>query len=123
MLGTLYCHDIFPGQAPEGSLFLRAMVGGARAPEAAALDDNELEASVRGSLNRVLGADPDPDRVWIVRWEKGISQYTIGHLDRVAAAEDAARGAGVELAGSPYRGVSVNDCIRQARAAALRLSA
>lgn len=123
LLGTLYCHDIFPGQAPEGSLLLRAMVGGARAPEAAGLDDEALEASVRGSLNRVLGADPDPDRVWIVRWEKGISQYTIGHLDRVAAAEDAARGAGIELAGSPYRGVSVNDCIKQARAAALRLSA
>ncbi len=121
LLGTLYCHDIFPGQAPEGSLFLRAMVGGARAPEAVALDDDALVASVRRSLGRIFGADPDPDRVWIVRWERGISQYTVGHLDRVTAAENAARCAGVELAGSPYRGVSVNDCIKQARAAARRL--
>ncbi len=123
LLGTLYCHDIFPGQSPEGSLLLRAMVGGARAPKAVALDDDALLASVRGSLGRVFGADPDPDRVWIVRWERGISQYTVGHLDRVAAAENAARDAGVDLAGSPYRGVSVNDCIKQARAAARRLSA
>jgi oxygen-dependent protoporphyrinogen oxidase len=122
LLGTLYCHDIFPGQAPDGSLFLRAMVGGARSPEAVGLDDDALTNRVRASLARVFGTDPDPDRVWIVRWEQGISQYTVGHLDRVAAAEAAARTAGIELAGSPYRGVSVNDCIKQARAAAARLA-
>ena len=122
LLGTLYCHDIFPGQAPDGSLFLRAMVGGARSPDAVGLDDDALLDRVRGSLAKVFGSDPEPDRVWIVRWEQGISQYTVGHLDRVAAAETAAREAGVELAGSPYRGVSVNDCIKQARAAAARLA-
>jgi oxygen-dependent protoporphyrinogen oxidase len=98
------------------------MVGGARSPEAVGLDDDALTNRVRASLARVFGTDPDPDRVWIVRWEQGISQYTVGHLDRVAAAEAAARTAGIELAGSPYRGVSVNDCIKQARAAAARLA-
>jgi len=122
LLGTLYCHDIFPGQAPDGWLFLRAMVGGARSPAAVGLNDDRLLDRVRTSLARVFGADPDPDRVWIVRWEQGISQYTVGHLDRVAAAEAAAGDAGIELAGSPYRGVSVNDCITQARAAATRLA-
>jgi len=122
LLGTLYCHDIFPGQAPDGWLFLRAMVGGARSPDAVGLDDDGLLDRVRASLAMVFGADPEPDRVWIVRWEQGISQYTVGHLDRVAAAEAAARDAGIELAGSPYRGVSVNDCIKQARAAAARLA-
>ena len=122
MLGTLFCHDIFPGQAPDGSLFLRAMVGGARSPDAVGLNDHRLLHRVRASLKKVLGADPEPDRVWIVRWEQGISQYTIGHLDRVAEAEAATRDAGIELAGSPYRGVSVNDCIKQARAAAARLA-
>ncbi len=122
LLGTLYCHDIFPGQAPAGSLFLRAMVGGAKAPAAVDLDDDHLLDHVRSSLARVLGADPEPDRVWIVRWEHGISQYTVGHLGRVGEAEAAATAAGIELAGSPYRGVSVNDCIKQARAAAARLA-
>jgi len=122
LLGTLYCHDIFPGQAPDDSLFLRAMVGGARSPEAVGLDDDGLTSRVRASLARVFGTDPNPDRVWIVRWEQGISQYTVGHLERVAAAKAAAGDAGIELAGSPYRGVSVNDCIKQARAAAARLA-
>jgi oxygen-dependent protoporphyrinogen oxidase len=122
LLGTLYCHDIFPRQAPSSSIFLRAMVGGARSPDSVGLDDDALLDRVRGSLSRVFGADPEPDRVWIVRWERGISQYTVGHLDRVASAEAAAGEAGIELAGSPYRGVSVNDCIKQARAAAARLA-
>lgn len=122
LLGTLYCHDIFPGQAPRHSLLLRAMVGGAREPDAAALEDDALVSRVRSGLADVFGADPEPDRVWIVRWERGISQYAVGHLDRVSAAEEATAEAGIELAGSPYRGVSVNDCIKQARAAAQRLA-
>jgi len=122
LLGTLYCHDIFPGQAPSGSLFLRAMVGGARQPEAVKNEDDVLLKQVRSSLERVLGANPEPNRAWVIRWEHGIAQYTVGHLDRVAAVEAAAANAGIDLAGSPYRGVSVNDCIKQARAAATRLA-
>jgi oxygen-dependent protoporphyrinogen oxidase len=122
ILGTLYCHDIFPGQAPKGSLLLRVMVGGARSPDLADLADGRLLAEVRGSLARVLGGNPEPDHSWIVRWPRGISQYTVGHLDRVTTAEEAAREAGLELAGSSYRGVSVNDCIKQARRAAARVA-
>ena len=122
ILGTLYCHSIFPGQAPEGSIFLRTMLGGAREPDQAQLDDDGLLRTVRAAHSRIFGRDPEPDRVWIARWAEGISQYTVGHLDRVDAAERAARAVGVELAGSPYRGVSVNDCIKQARQAARRLA-
>ncbi len=122
ILGTLFCHAIFPGQAPEGSLFLRTMLGGARDPAAPDLSDEALLARSRAALAGVLGRDPDPDRRWIVRWAEGITQYTVGHLNRVENAEAAAAAAGVVLAGSPYRGVSVNDCIRQARAAARRLA-
>jgi oxygen-dependent protoporphyrinogen oxidase len=122
ILGTLFCHAIFPGQAPSGRAFLRTMVGGAREPEAAGLSDEELLSRVRAAHARVLGADPEPARFWVVRWPEGISQYTVGHLQRVATAESAAHDVGLELAGSPYRGVSVNDCITQARAAAGRIA-
>lgn len=122
ILGTLYCHDIFRDHSPADGLFLRTMIGGARDPAAVDLDDRRILDRTRLALRTVLGADPDPDLFWIGRWQEGISQYTIGHLDRVTAAEAAAVAAGVELAGSPYRGVSVNDCIRQARAAARRIA-
>lgn len=123
ILGTLFCHAIFPRQAPAGRVLLRTMVGGAREPAAAALDDDTVVARVRAAHARVLGGDPAPDRIWLARWPEAISQYEIGHLARAAAAEEAVRAAGLELAGSPLRGVSVNDCIRQARRAAERLAA
>ncbi len=123
ILGTLFCHAIFPGQAPAGTLFLRTMLGGAREPAACALDDAATVARTRAALARVYGHDPEPSEVWVVRWAEGISQYTVGHLDRVGTVEGALRPLGLDVAGSPYRGVSVNDCIRQARAAAARLVA
>jgi oxygen-dependent protoporphyrinogen oxidase len=121
-LGTLFCHDIFAVHAPTGGLFLRTMLGGARDPAVLELDDDALVERTRAVLSTVLGSDPDPDHAWVVRWSEGISQYTVGHLDRVRRAEAAAAAVGVELAGSPYRGVSVNDCIRSSRAAAGRLA-
>lgn len=123
ILGTLFCHSIFRGQAPPGRVLLRTMVGGARDPEGAALSDDRLEERVGGALGRVLGAPADARQRWIVRWPEGIAQYTLGHLDRVAGVEAAAAAVGLEVAGSPYRGVSVNDCIRQAREAARRIAA
>lgn len=122
VLGTLFCHAIFPGQAPPDSVFLRTMIGGAREPAAAGLDDHELVDRVRSAHRRLLGADPEPTHAWVVRWDEGISQYTVGHLDRVERAEAAARAVGIELAGSTMRGVSVNDCIKQGRAAARRIA-
>lgn len=122
ILGTLFCHSIFRGHAPEGHLLLRTMVGGAREPEIAHLDDDALLAQVRRAHATLLGADPEPERVWIVRWPEAIAQYTIGHLERVARAEAAARTAGVHLTGSAYRGVSVNDCIANARRLAADLA-
>ncbi len=122
ILGCLYCHDIFPGQAPPGRLLFRTMLGGARQPEMAALDDTGLVEHSMGVLRRILHLDAPPERQWIFRWERGIAQYTLGHLDRVRAAEAATAGTGVHLAGSSYRGVSVNDCIKHARATATRVA-
>ncbi len=122
ILGCLYCHSIFPDQAPPGHLLLRTMLGGARDPDVLELDDDGLLARVDGALRRYLGRAPSADRTWIVRHPAGITQYNLGHLARVEAIESATRAADLEVTGSSYRGVSVNDCIRQARAAAGRLA-
>ncbi len=123
ILGCLYCHSIFPGQAPPGRVLLRTMLGGARDPRVLELDDDGLLGRVQEALHRYLGRAPEPDTTWIVRHPAGIAQYTLGHLDRVEAIEQATRAGGLEVTGSSYRGVSVNDCIRQARAAAVRIAA
>jgi len=122
ILGCLYCHDIFPAQAPAGRLLFRTMLGGARRPEMAGLEDDEILDHSMVVLRRVLHLGASPARHWIFRWEHGISQYTIGHLERVEASEAATAGTGLHLTGSSYRGVSVNDCIRNARETAARVA-
>ncbi len=122
ILGCLYCHDIFPGQAPGSRLLFRTMLGGARRPEMARLPDDEILRHSMEVLRRVLHLEAPPERRWIFRWTEGIAQYTIGHLERVETAEAATAGTGLYLTGSSYRGVSVNDCIRNARETASRVA-
>jgi oxygen-dependent protoporphyrinogen oxidase len=51
-------------------------------------------------------------------------RYTIGHLGRVAALDQAMRALpDVAVAGAAVRGVGVPDCVEQGRAAARRIAA
>src|SRR5690606_19865846 len=95
------------------------LFGGARDPDAVALDDDALVATARRDLERVLGVRARPEHQFVVRHAQGIAQYPPGHLERVGRAEVLAAGRRLVLAGSSYRGVSLNDCVAGgARAAA-----
>jgi protoporphyrinogen/coproporphyrinogen III oxidase len=116
ILGVLWESSIFEGRAPQGSVLLRVMVGGALDPEAVDLPDDRLLASVRDDLSTTMGLRSVPTFVRIVRHRAGISQYTVGHVERVQRAERLLAEAlpGVVLAGSSYRGVAMNACIAEA---------
>ncbi len=115
ILGCLWSSSIFPNRAPEGRVLLRVLVGGARDPEAASYDDDQLMDLVRDDLARAMGLDAQPELSRIYRFPRAIPQYTLGHLDRLRTIhERLARLPGLYLHGSGYRGVSLNDCIRLA---------
>jgi oxygen-dependent protoporphyrinogen oxidase len=112
ILGTLYDSSIYPNRAPEGHVLLRAIVGGARAPQIALLDDDKMVSTVRAELSDILGIKAEPDLIWTYRWEKAIPQYLVGHHERLKKFDAAiARHKGLHLHGNAYRGVAVNDCI------------
>ena len=75
----------FPRRAPAGSALLRVFVGGAMQPELFELDDEELKTLVRGELAELLGARGEPILIDVARHARAMPQYTLGHLDRVAA--------------------------------------
>lgn len=113
ILGSLWSSSIFPGRAPVGRVLLRALVGGARDPEAGELPEDRLVELVRRDLATAMGIHAAPDFVRVYRHPKGIPQYTIGHLARLqAVSERLARLPGLLLHGNGYRGISLNDCIR-----------
>lgn len=115
LLGVLWDSAIFPGRAPTERVLLRAMIGGAHDPEAVTLDDAALLAVVRRELALTMGIDAAPAFTHIARHPVGLPQYTVGHLDRLAAIERGlARHPGLHVAGSSYRGVALNALIAEA---------
>ena len=86
-------------------------------------DDDRLLMAVRGELRQSMGVAAAPIFHQVVRWEKAIPQYHLGHLERVTWIEErAARHPGLFLGGNAYRGVALNDCVEQAAIAAERMA-
>jgi len=124
ILGALWDSSVFPNRAPEGKALIRAMVGGARAPGLAALPEADLVALVREELRAAMGISAAPVIARVFRHPRGIPQYLVGHA-KVLAAIDAilASRPGLYLNSNAYRGVALNDCVRQSQATAERIVA
>jgi oxygen-dependent protoporphyrinogen oxidase len=114
-LGTLWSDSIFPGQAPDGYRLFRTILGGACDPEIVNLGDDTLSDTAKNDLSRLIDVTNEPHFTKVFRHPRGIAQYTIGHLNRVAATEQMERDlTGLYFTGVSYRGVSVNGCIKDA---------
>jgi len=112
VLGTLVDSNIFPGRAPDDSILLRSMIGGARTPELALLPDAELISRVKADLKDILGVNAEPDFIRIFRHEKAIPQYNVGHAARLESIDEKLQAhPGLILTGNAFKGVSLNDCV------------
>jgi oxygen-dependent protoporphyrinogen oxidase len=119
ILGALWETSIYPDRAAAGKALLRVMIGGACDRAAVTLDDDALLRAVREDLATTMGVTATPEFSRITRHRRGIPQYEVGHLDRLRRiAELTTRHACLFLAGSSYRGVSMNACIAEADAIA-----
>jgi len=89
------------------------------------LDDDALGGAVAADVERMTPIGARPESTLVTRWPDGMPQYDVGHLRRVAEAEEAlgAEAPGVFLAGAPYGGIGIADCVRQGNEAADRVRA
>ena len=118
-LGALFSSTLFPGRAPEGRVLLTVFIGGARNERIADLDDDELIEQVRLDLGPLLGISGAPAMVRVTRWPRAIPQYTLGHLDRMARVDSALTALpGLHLRANWRDGISVSDCVANARSLA-----
>lgn len=109
----------WPASTPPGSLLVRCFVGRAGRHPTLDLDDDELARAVHDDLVTKMRVEGDPVAGRVARWERGLPQYRVGHLDLVDAIEsDLAATPGLALAGAGYRGSGIPDCIVQAERAA-----
>jgi protoporphyrinogen/coproporphyrinogen III oxidase len=122
LLGVQWCSSIFPERATPGKVLFRAMCGGWHRPEVVDWEDGRLLAAVRGELQLAMKVTAAPAYHRIVRWDRAIPQYHLGHLERVAWIEERVRRyPGLFLGGNAYRGVAMNDCTEQAEVTALKV--
>lgn len=124
ILGTIFTSTLFPGRAPEGYVLLTSFVGGMRSPDSALLPEETLTAVVERELNALLRCPPRADFIHITQWKRAIPQYTRGHLERMAAVEQAeADHPGLFFCANYRGGISVGDCVKSAHRTAERVAA
>ena len=115
LLGVQWCSSIYPQRAPAGCVLLRAICGGWHRGDVVDWDDTRLLQALRAEMRLALNITADPVFHKIIRWDKAIPQYHLGHLDRVEQIEaSVTRHPGLFLGGNAYRGVALNDCTEQA---------
>ena len=116
ILGCLFSSSMFSGRAEPSTVLLTTFVGGVRSAPLALRTEDELAADVSTALRGYLGARQPLWQV-VTRWPQAIPQYTLGHLQRVAAVERAeAASPGLRFCANWRGGVSVADCIKSAHA-------
>ena len=81
--------------------------------------DDELAALAASELAVATGVRGGPVATRVTRWGGALPQYTVGHLDRVAAIRaTVAAHPGLAVCGAAYDGVGVPACVATARVAA-----
>lgn len=102
-----------------GLFVLRTSLGRHGEEEVLGRDDADLvELSLR-DLETAIGLTARPAASTVTRWDGGLPQYPVGHLDRVARVRrDLANLPGLAVCGAAYDGVGIPACIASARTAA-----
>ena len=102
------------GPGADQMRLLRAICGGWQRPEIVDWDDGRLLQALQAELRVAMGITAAPIFHRIVRWDRAIPQYHLGHLERVARIERRLQNhPGLWLGGNAYHGVALNDCSEQ----------
>lgn len=109
----------WPHRAPASQTLVRCYLGGVGREAILQEDDRALIRRVREELQSMTGVSGEPAYAEVNRWDRGMPQYTLGHLDRLETIQRSLdRYPGLLLAGAAYRGIGIPDCIRDGTDAA-----
>ena len=122
VLACTWTSSKWQGRAPAGQALVRVYLGRFGRRDVTTDSDAELVAAARAEIAATLGPDGHPAVARVHRWPRGMPQYVLGSLDRLAVIERrVAEHPGLALAGAAYRGVGIPDCIASGEAAAERV--
>lgn len=124
VLGGIFPSQFFPGRAPAGFHLFSIRTGGTRHPEATTMPDDELVARADGELRGLCGLSSPPSFVRVVRHERALPQYTLGHPRRVAElAAGEERHPGLFFHGNAYHNAGLPELVSRSAQLATRIAA
>ena len=123
ILGTLWNSSLFSNRAPAGMVAITNYLGGKRHPEALERTNEELLDITMNDLKKIIGISGPPDYVHIVRHQRALPQFSVGHKDIVIKLDDLQnRIPGLFITGNYLSGISVRDCISYGKRLAGRIA-
>ena len=123
ILGSIFSSSLFPNRAPAGHVTLTSYIGGARSPELALKNPEELFDMTLEDLRVLLGINGEPTFKHHVLYAQAIPQYNLGYgRFRNLMTEMETATPGLFFAGHYRDGISVSDCIVSGEKVAGRLA-
>lgn len=114
--GAQFSSTMFPGRAPEGMVSVLGYIGGARNPALAKVPERDLIDLTQKEFEDLLGVRGAPVVSRVRQWPLGLPQYRLGHQKITQTLESAGeRTPGLFLTGNYLHGVSMGNCLEQAR--------
>lgn len=115
-LGILWDSSIFQNRAKEKHKLIRVMIGGQRNPLLAVKEEQELVEIAIGAVIQTMNISTKPLLTHVTRWHKGIPNYGLGHMALIESIDQECKKVGnLYLNSNAYKGVSFNDCIKNAK--------
>lgn len=115
LLGAIWSSSLFPERAPSGHVLLSCFIGGAHHPDVMNWPDEKVQEQVLSDLQTLFQAKKPltPTFSKVIRYEKAIPQYQMGHLANLEALEQRLKLIpGLSLCGNYLRGISLNECVK-----------
>ncbi|WP_198077007.1 protoporphyrinogen oxidase [Hymenobacter negativus] len=120
--GSVWTSSIYPNRVPAGQVLFTTFVGGAQYEDAARQPEEAQKAAVHAELSKFYGITGAPRWQGRYVWPRSIPQFDARIVDAHRAA-DALEADHIVAVANWRVGVSVPDCIRQARMRAGLLAA
>lgn len=123
VLGVLVESNVYDSRAAKGRVMLRVMMGGRRHPHLVNDDVRVLKERAEMEINAIYGLKKHAIKHWVKVWPYAIPQYEMDYPRFIHALRElSAAMPRLTFLGNYLGGVSVNDCINNAKSVANKLT-
>ncbi len=119
VLGVLIESNVYPQRSPEDGVLIRVMLGGMHHPDIVQLDNENILDKAVQEIHAVYGLSAGPQKYFLKIWPKAIPQYELPYPQwRKDVALECGKIPGLFLCANYLDGISLNDCVLNAKSLA-----